>query len=299
MLEDAAVAALNGQITNLTPERLAAACAIVSVDARHAAWIRDIGGMPPAAGATDAPLAAADVRALLQRQGFLAMTPSARLDLAAIDRDGAVREAAEATSTRAALLGGALAAIGALALPAAAAAAARAARPLGAHLRAVARVPPGRLLHRGRAPRRAAGEGADAARVLGQTERAHVKAFRALLGSSAPARPRFDFHGTTEDELAFLHTAVALEDLCVGAYAGQATRIRSPEVLQAAVGIHSVEARHAAWLRRLLDIRPTEGSLDEPRGRRSVVGTIAAKGFVVDASHAPTTHRRASPLFTG
>ena len=71
MLEDAAVAALNGQITNLTPERLAAACAIVSVDARPAAWIRDIGGMPPAAGATDAPLAAADVRTLLQGQGLL------------------------------------------------------------------------------------------------------------------------------------------------------------------------------------------------------------------------------------
>src|SRR4051812_27709566 len=61
-LEDAGVAALNGQITNLTPERLAAACAIVSVDARHAAWIRDIGGRTPADRATDAPLAAADVR---------------------------------------------------------------------------------------------------------------------------------------------------------------------------------------------------------------------------------------------
>ena len=86
----------------------------------------------------------------------------------------------------------------------------------------------------------------------------------------------------------------------MGAYAGQATRIRSPEVLQAAVGIHSVEARHAAWLRRLLDIRPTEGSLDEPRAPRGrSIGTIAARGFVVDASHAPTTHRRASPLFTG
>jgi len=48
-----------------------------------------------------------------------------------------------------------------------------------------------------------------------------------------------------------------------------------------------------------VDVRPTEGSLDEPRGRRSVIGTIAARGFVVDASDAPTTHRRASPLFTG
>jgi Ferritin-like domain len=221
------------------------------------------------------------------------------LDLAAVDRDGAVRGAAEATGTRAALLGGALAAVGALAFPALASA---------------------RLASRDRsvltyalsleylqdafyteAERLGAltGTVAAAARSLGQTERAHVKAFRALLGPSAPARPSFDFHGTTEDELAFLHTAVALEDLCVGAYAGQATRIRSPEVLQAAVGIHSVEARHAAWLRRLLEIRPTEGSLDRPRARASVIGTIAAKGFVVDPSHAPTTHRRASPLFTG
>ena len=219
--------------------------------------------------------------------------------LSAVDRDGAVREAAEATSTRGALLGGALAAIGALALPAAAAAQlAPRDRSVLTYALSLEYLQDAFYTE---AERLGALQGkvSDAARALGQTERAHVKAFRALLGSSAPARPRFDFHGTTEDELAFLHTAVALEDLCVGAYAGQATRIRSPEVLQAAVGIHSVEARHAAWLRRLLDIRPTEGSLDEPRRRGSVVGTIAAKGFVVDASHAPTTHRRASPLFTG
>ena len=223
-----------------------------------------------------------------------------RLDLAAIDRDGAVREAAEATSTRAALLGGALAAIGALALPSVATAAALAARDRSVLAYALSLEYLQDAFYT-EAERLGALQGkvAGAARVLGQTERAHVKAFRALLGSSAPARPRFDFHGTTEDELAFLHTAVALEDLCVGAYAGQATRIRSPEVLQAGVDIHSVEARHAAWLRRLLDVRPTEGSLDEPRGRRSVVGTIAARGFVVDDAAAPTTRRRASPLFTG
>jgi hypothetical protein len=222
-----------------------------------------------------------------------------RLDLAAIDRDGAVREAAEATSTRAALLGGALAAIGALALPSVATAAlAPRDRSVLTYALSLEYLQDAFYTE---AERLGALQGkvAGAARVLGQTERAHVKAFRALLGSSAPARPRFDFHGTTEDELAFLHTAVALEDLCVGAYAGQATQIRSPEILQAAVDIHSVEARHAAWLRRLLDVRPTEGSLDEPRGRRSVAGTIAARGFVVDAADAPTTHRRASPLFTG
>ncbi len=70
-LEDAAVAAFNGQITNLSTALVPAACAIVSVDARHAAWIRDIGKLAPAAAATDAPLAAGDVRALLHAQGLL------------------------------------------------------------------------------------------------------------------------------------------------------------------------------------------------------------------------------------
>jgi hypothetical protein len=71
-LEDAVVAAYNGQAANLTPDTLAKAATIVSVEARHAAWIRDIGGMPPASGATDAPLTADGVRAALRKEGLLA-----------------------------------------------------------------------------------------------------------------------------------------------------------------------------------------------------------------------------------
>ena len=40
MLEDTAVAAYNGQAANLTKPTLKAAATIVSVEARHAAWIR-------------------------------------------------------------------------------------------------------------------------------------------------------------------------------------------------------------------------------------------------------------------
>jgi hypothetical protein len=70
VLEDAVVAACNGQVTNLTPERLAQVCSMVSVEARHAAWIRDIAGTPPAGEATDAPLAADAVRELLRDEGL-------------------------------------------------------------------------------------------------------------------------------------------------------------------------------------------------------------------------------------
>ena len=229
--------------------------------------------------------------------------PHVPLGLESIDRDGAVGEAADALRSRGQLLGGALAALSTLAVSL-----------------AVPGVASARLNRRDRSVVKYAlsleylqdafyteaerlgaltGRVAAAAQALGRVERAHVRAFRELLGSEAPARPRFDFQGATEDQLAFLHTAVALEDLSVGAYAGQATRIHSPEVLQAAAGIHSAEARHAAWLRRLLDVRPAPDAFDEPRGRRSVVGTIAAKGFVLPVSQTPTTHRTASPAFTG
>ncbi len=52
-LEDLAVATYNGQAVNLTPASLKAAARIVSVEGRHAAWIRSIVGDVPATAATD------------------------------------------------------------------------------------------------------------------------------------------------------------------------------------------------------------------------------------------------------
>ncbi len=70
-LEDTSVATYNGQAANLTSDVLAAAATIVSVEARHAAWIRAIAGKLPAAEATDAPMTEAEVHAALRKTGFL------------------------------------------------------------------------------------------------------------------------------------------------------------------------------------------------------------------------------------
>jgi rubrerythrin len=70
-LEDLGVAAYNGQAANVTRKALAAAAKIVSVDARHAAWIRSIVGMTPASQPTDRPLTGKQVMARVDRLGFV------------------------------------------------------------------------------------------------------------------------------------------------------------------------------------------------------------------------------------
>ena len=136
----------------------------------------------------------------------------------------------------------------------------------------------------------------EATRVVGAVERAHVRALRKALGSAAVARPTFNFRGTTEDTTKFLRTAVGFEDLAVAAYKAQASRIDSKAVLAVAVSIHSVEARHAAWMRRLFGIIPAARAFDEPLARSKVERIVASTHFVVSSGQ---TSRKARPRFTG
>jgi hypothetical protein len=71
VLEDTGVSAYNGQGPRLTKKTLAAAASIVSVEARHAAWIRDIVRKPPAPLAFDKALTKQQVEAAVGRTGFI------------------------------------------------------------------------------------------------------------------------------------------------------------------------------------------------------------------------------------
>lgn len=137
---------------------------------------------------------------------------------------------------------------------------------------------------------------AQQAQVVGAHERAHVSAFQTVLGTAAMKRPTFDFQGVTEDPDGFRRTAVAFEDLAVAAYKYQAPRLQSPAFLQAAIAIHSVEARHAAWIRRLAGALPAATALDQPMPPARVKALVASTHFVVAPSR--TTARR-PPKFTG
>jgi hypothetical protein len=65
------VLAYNGQAANLTKPALAAAAEIVSVEGRHAAWISDLAGEPPAPRAADVGVSSRDVVRTLQSTHFL------------------------------------------------------------------------------------------------------------------------------------------------------------------------------------------------------------------------------------
>jgi hypothetical protein len=70
-LEEATAAAYIGQGANLTTGAVADAARIVAVEARHAAWIRDLAGADPAPRAADPPRSASDVLSELRRKGYL------------------------------------------------------------------------------------------------------------------------------------------------------------------------------------------------------------------------------------
>jgi hypothetical protein len=134
---------------------------------------------------------------------------------------------------------------------------------------------------------------AEQARVVARHERSHVVALRRTLGRRAIGRPRFNYGGATESPDAFRRTAVAFEDLAAAAYKGQAPRVDSREYLAAAVAIHSVEARHAAWIRRLANVEPAAEAFDEPVTQARAQEIVAATRFVV------STRTNQLPTYTG
>ena len=210
------------------------------------------------------------------------------LDLATLDRDGAVREAADKIAdTRAGFLGKAALAAGGLmgggaVLGATSVRAAslsdtdvdilnfaltleyleatfyeRSLKHAGLH---------GRVLH--------------FARVVNAHEHTHVRALKKVLGGKAIKKPAFDFGSAVQSRAAFVKTSIQLEDTGVRAYKGQAPRIKSKAILASALSIHTVEAKHAAWIRYLANQSPSPVSEEQPLTMQAVRSRVAATGFI-------------------
>jgi rubrerythrin len=92
------------------------------------------------------------------------------------------------------------------------------------------------------------------ATIVAQHEAQHVKDLKKAIGRGAVKAPTLDSAAVAAiiAPAAFGPTAVLLEDTGVSAYAGQGPNLKQRGVIKVALAIHSVEARHAAWIRFIL-----------------------------------------------
>jgi rubrerythrin len=111
---------------------------------------------------------------------------------------------------------------------------------------------------------------------FGAEEQQHVEALTGTvekLGGKPASMPKAEF--PLENAKSVAELAGTVENLGAAAYLGQAMNIESPEVLAAALSIHSVEARHAATLNTLLKLSITpDGAFAKPADVAEVLKSV-------------------------
>ncbi len=130
---------------------------------------------------------------------------------------------------------------------------------------------------------------AKVATTFGDEEQEHVSVLTDTinkLGGKPAKDPNGDFKAVIKEGAeAVLMAAATVENLGAAAYLGQAARIKSPEVLAAALSIHTVEARHAAALNTAAGLgfagdNPLSGSIPDgpfavPMDMQAVLKAVA------------------------
>jgi hypothetical protein len=112
-------------------------------------------------------------------------------------------------------------------------------------------------------------------KTFGAEESAHVTALEKVANSlgTAATRPTGKFPIKSAAQVTKL--AGMVENLGAAAYLGQASAIKSKEVLAAALSIHSIEARHAATLNLVLKRNPTpDGAFAKPMTMAQVLKVV-------------------------
>jgi hypothetical protein len=227
------------------------------------------------------------------------------MNLAEVDADGAVREAADAVSgdtrlsflKKAGVAGGALASGGAVlsALAPGALAAASNGRPpssfgkgdIGILNYALTLEYLEAAFYNGATAANLplSSQGSAFLKVVTRDENAHVAFLKEHLGSKAAKEPTFDFKGANTNAEMFMQTAEVLENTGVHAYSGQALNIKAAAYVKAAVSLLTIEARHASVIGLLNepagnDIAPN-GPFDTPYTAAKVLAAVKATGFIV------------------
>ena len=97
-----------------------------------------------------------------------------------------------------------------------------------------------------------------------------------------------------------LRSGAGLANLAASAYLGQCNRIQDRNLLASVLAIHTVEARHASWIRDINEADPAPQAFDAPLRKQQVLAAVADTRFIV-----PRRRRRSmrdgdvSPTFAG
>jgi rubrerythrin len=120
------------------------------------------------------------------------------------------------------------------------------------------------------------GQALELGKEFGEQEQQHVDALESMLkklGEKLPAKPKGKFPLDSQDSI--LNLAATVENLGAAAYLGQADKIKDPEILAAALSIHSVEARHASALNTALGKPATpDGGFAKPASMDEVLKQV-------------------------
>ncbi len=114
-------------------------------------------------------------------------------------------------------------------------------------------------------------------------ENEHVKFLKKALGRKAVAEPNFDFKGANTNAETFMATAEVLENTGVHAYSGQALNIKTAAYVKAALSILTIEARHASVIGLLNGTKgmiTPDGAFDTPYTAQKVLAAVKSTGFI-------------------
>jgi len=115
--------------------------------------------------------------------------------------------------------------------------------------------------------------------TISEHEATHVEVLSQavqLLGGTPAEEASYDFGVESVDD--FLEVAQVLENTGVAAYQGAAPFVESPDLLSAALSIHSVEARHAALLNEVTGQSPFPDAFDPAQSQSEVLDAV--EGFI-------------------
>jgi hypothetical protein len=123
-------------------------------------------------------------------------------------------------------------------------------------------------------------------------EKAHITALPRPGGVSTPEPPAPVLTDLTEA----LREAAELENLAVATYAYVIPEIDRQRLWPTLIGIHSVEARHAAWLATLLATNPFPVAIDPPLTLEESEADTADGTVVPSAAGTPILSDATAPL---